>query len=232
MREREHSDRLENAERLRCRICLESSEVEDLFRSPCGCKGDLSVVHVKCLDRWINSMPYSPHQCRKTCEICKKNYEFKSIAFFKKLIVSTANFNAPFYLWNKYAQCDSQHRLLLLFMVWTGHNLVEDEILMCIIFLIFYEMLDFFVHFTFGTNLYISFWPTEFQRIDTHKKLTSFLFVFLLLNFNGFLGCYAICVFIHFYFNTTKNSILFMTYFKENVMKKDKTIQLSYKKII
>jgi E3 ubiquitin-protein ligase DOA10 len=40
-----------------CRICLSEDEVENNnpLISPCKCSGSMSMIHVKCINEWLNS---------------------------------------------------------------------------------------------------------------------------------------------------------------------------------
>ncbi|OBZ79043.1 E3 ubiquitin-protein ligase MARCH11 [Grifola frondosa] len=58
-----------------CRICLdgEDSELGRLIR-PCLCKGSISYVHVKCLQRWRNTSP--SRSAFYSCPQCGYHYHF------------------------------------------------------------------------------------------------------------------------------------------------------------
>ncbi|PPQ92676.1 hypothetical protein CVT25_013983 [Psilocybe cyanescens] len=60
-----------------CRICLDGVEAEEelgrLIR-PCLCKGSISYVHVKCLERWRKSSPSK--SAFFACPQCRYHYRF------------------------------------------------------------------------------------------------------------------------------------------------------------
>ena len=59
-----------------CRICLESeSESPELLTSTCGCSGSCALVHLTCLQHWVD---VSGARC---CEICCKPYKHPSLVF-------------------------------------------------------------------------------------------------------------------------------------------------------
>ncbi|KAK4472616.1 hypothetical protein MN116_003852 [Schistosoma mekongi] len=61
-----------------CRICLGSTDFEDLI-SPCHCTGTIGIVHLRCLEKWLNLSRL------RTCEICGYKFEvLKSYPHFSK----------------------------------------------------------------------------------------------------------------------------------------------------
>ncbi len=69
-----------NNQKLACRICLDKNEEDDNpFLSPCKCAGTMSLIHLKCLQRWLKSKNVIKQNNVSTtiliktltCELCK-----------------------------------------------------------------------------------------------------------------------------------------------------------------
>ena len=56
-----------------CRICFEEESDDNIFVTPCACKGDAGIIHEKCLKKWIETSD------RTTCEICNEDYCQKDV---------------------------------------------------------------------------------------------------------------------------------------------------------
>mmetsp|Transcript_31377 Transcript_31377/g.62205 ORF Transcript_31377/g.62205 Transcript_31377/m.62205 type:complete len:231 (-) Transcript_31377:877-1569(-) len=67
-----------------CRICGGGQiDKDDPLLSPCECSGGLSLVHAKCLMKWIEMRPSQDSDQLMTCEICKNPYRVELRYKFK-----------------------------------------------------------------------------------------------------------------------------------------------------
>ncbi|RWS25738.1 E3 ubiquitin-protein ligase MARCH3-like protein [Leptotrombidium deliense] len=58
---------MEMSENTECRICLQSSQLQDLMK-PCKCSGSQAYVHRDCLKEWIVLRGFN------RCNVCKSEY--------------------------------------------------------------------------------------------------------------------------------------------------------------
>jgi hypothetical protein len=82
-----------------CRICFEKETNNNIFVTPCKCKGDAGKIHEKCLKQWIKTSK------RNECEICNTPYMKKEVMSFqlKKYMCGCITF-----------QCNAQNTKLFL----------------------------------------------------------------------------------------------------------------------
>lgn len=62
----------ENGTKLECWICYDNDK-SDLLIRPCGCKGDVSIVHHECLKLWLMESNSSTKNIR--CKVCNEYYQ-------------------------------------------------------------------------------------------------------------------------------------------------------------
>ena len=76
-----------------CRICGGSQISKDnLLIQPCLCTGGLSLVHAKCLMKWIELRPDCHRDSgRFVCEICREPYQIKVKTKFKCTLEKTCS---------------------------------------------------------------------------------------------------------------------------------------------
>merc|ERR1719209_2704501 len=68
------ASRGEDSEELECWICYDTDRTDaGALIQPCGCKGDVGVVHHDCLRRWLVESVESPESLR--CKVCNQSYE-------------------------------------------------------------------------------------------------------------------------------------------------------------
>ena len=65
-----------------CYICFESNNKHRLIVSPCQCKGANSVVHLDCLNRFLDHRVCGDAKSAKLCSICGS--EYKSCVVFRR----------------------------------------------------------------------------------------------------------------------------------------------------
>jgi len=68
------ASRSDDSESLECWICYDNdrTDVGSLIQ-PCGCKGDVGVVHHDCLRRWLVESSDNPESLK--CKVCNQSYE-------------------------------------------------------------------------------------------------------------------------------------------------------------
>lgn len=87
-----------------CRICLvnEMQNPDDPLINPCYCKGSIGLIHIKCLQQWMNSVKKVKYPNDYTieyswrlivCDLCKK--QLPSIISFKNKRVNILDFEEP-----------------------------------------------------------------------------------------------------------------------------------------
>jgi len=68
------ASRGDDSEELECWICYDTDRTDaGALIQPCGCKGDVGVVHHDCLRRWLVESVESPESLR--CKVCNQSYE-------------------------------------------------------------------------------------------------------------------------------------------------------------
>merc|ERR1711936_483654 len=68
------ASRSDDSESLECWICYDNDRTDaGSLIQPCGCKGDVGVVHHDCLRRWLVESVESPESLR--CKVCNQSYE-------------------------------------------------------------------------------------------------------------------------------------------------------------
>lgn len=78
-----------------CRLCYDTKYDDSTLIEPCSCKGTMSKVHKKCLEKWLN------RNGSKTCELCL--FEFNTeeklrYGFFQSIGIWTRNYRRRQYL--------------------------------------------------------------------------------------------------------------------------------------
>lgn len=63
--------------RKECFICYDADKNEPLIQ-PCRCKGDVSSVHIECLQRWLaESFAVCQNEKELKCKVCDAPYEIE-----------------------------------------------------------------------------------------------------------------------------------------------------------
>merc|ERR550519_1497231 len=68
------ASRSDDSESLECWICYDNDRTDaGSLIQPCGCKGDVGVVHHDCLQRWLVESSDNPESLK--CKVCNQFYE-------------------------------------------------------------------------------------------------------------------------------------------------------------
>ncbi|GAB0090396.1 hypothetical protein DMENIID0001_051250 [Sergentomyia squamirostris] len=141
----------EQSTSLTCRICLmANTKDDDRLISPCHCRGSLELVHINCLERWLDATG------RTYCELCLFRFQTTSVLRHSAMASLRIWYRHPF------------HRRLLF-----------SDILLCVLFIILgFTMtlicvlaLEYFVHHKPQTD------QQELPQIWTTASMMVFLII-------------------------------------------------------